>query len=114
MERRNNTYEKYEELLKSCRTGNMYDFIANNAYQFTREELVEILKQTYYAIYQRLQNQNKEVEKLIPYNLMDYDFFGEDLTADERAYIEYLAGSISYERYLDVCEQEECEPEPAN
>ena len=104
--------ERDKELLKACKEGNMYDFIANNAYQFTKEELVEILKQTYYAVYQRLQDQSKEVEQLIPWNLMDYDFFGEDLTADERAYIEYLSGNISYQNYLDVCEQEEVEPEP--
>ena len=75
-------YGRDKELLEACKKGNMYDFIANNAYQFTRDELVEILKQTFYAIYQRLQDQNKEVEQLIPWNLYDYGFF-EDLTADE-------------------------------
>lgn len=104
--------ERDKELLKACRTGNMYDFIANNAYQFTKEELVDILKQTYYAIYQRLQGQNKEVEQLIPWNLYDYNFFG-DLTADEIAYVEYMSGARSYDDYLTTCEFEDVEPEPA-
>ncbi len=105
--------ETQKELIKACREGNMYDYIANNAYKYNKDELVEILKQTYYAIYQRLQDQYKEVEQLIPWNLMDYDFFGEDLTADEKSYIEYLSGSCSYKEYLCVCNQEEVEPEPA-
>lgn len=105
--------ERDKELLKACRTGNMYDYISNNAYQFTKDELVEILKQTYYSVYERLQNQSKEVEQLIPWNLMDYDFFGEDLTADEIAYIEYMSGARSYEDYLTTCEFEDVEPEPA-
>lgn len=105
--------ERDKELLKACRTGNMYDYISNNAYQFTKEELVEILKQTYYSIYERLQNQSKEVEQKIPWNLLDYGFFGEDLTDDEHAYIDYLSGGCSYACYLRVCSQEECEPEPA-
>lgn len=105
--------EKQKELIKACKEGNMYDYISNNAYQYTKEELVEILKQTFYAIYERLGDQSKEVEQKIPDNLMDYDFFGEDLTADEQAYIDYLAGGCSYECYLRVCRQEECEPEPA-
>lgn len=104
--------ERDKELLKACRKGNMYDFIASNAYQFTKEELVEILKQTYYAVYQRLGDQNKEVEQKIPDNLMDYDFFG-DLTADEIAYVEYMSGARSYNDYLTTCEFEDVEPEPA-
>lgn len=84
--------ETQKELIKACEEGNMYDYISSNAYKYSKDELVEILRQTYYAIYQRLQSQNKEVEQKIPLNLMDYDFFGEDLTADEQAYIAHLAG----------------------
>lgn len=105
--------ETQKELIKACKEGNMYDYIANNAYKYSKDELVEILKQTYYAIYQRLQDQNKEVEQLIPWNLMDYGFFGEDLTADEQAYLDYLSGGCSYECYLRVCREKEIEPEPA-
>lgn len=105
--------ELQKELIKACKEGNMYDFISSNAYQYDKSDLVEILKQTYWAIYQRLGGQNKEVEQKIPSNLMDYDFFGEDLTADEKAYIEYLSGDCSYKAYLTVCEQEEVSPEPA-
>lgn len=36
----------------------------------------------------------------------------EDLTADERAYIYYLLGDYYYDDYVDVCENEECEPLP--
>jgi len=112
-------YEKYEELLKACRTGNMYDFIANNAYQFTKEELVEILKQTFYAIYQRLGDQNKEVEQLIPDNLNDYGFFDDSIYQDNdeqmvnEGYYEYLAGILSYETYLRMCKRFNQEPKPA-
>ena len=101
-----------KELLEACKKGTMYDYISNNAYQFSKDELVEILKQTYYSIYQRLQDQNKEVEQLIPWNLYEYGFF-EDLTADEIAYIEYIYGARSYKDYLTTCEFEEVEPEPA-
>lgn len=104
--------ERDKELIKACKEGHMYDFIANNAYRFSKEELVEILKQTYYAIYQRLGDQAKEVEQKIPYNLMDYDFFEEGLTTAEQAYLDYLSGGCSYECYLRVCKQEQCEPEP--
>lgn len=104
--------ERQKELIEACRTGNMYDYIANNAYQFTKEELVEILKQTYYAVYQRLQDQSKEVEQLIPWNLYDYNFFG-DLTADEIAYIEYLSKYRCYENYLRICKIKNVKPEPA-
>ena len=36
----------------------------------------------------------------------------EDMTADELAYQRYCNGEYSYQDYLDVCEQEGCEPEP--
>ena len=106
-------YEKYKELIEACRKGYMYDFIASKAYQFDKAELVEILKQTYYAIYERLNDQNKEVEQLIPWLLMDYGFFGEDLTFDETAYIEYLDGQIRYDDYLNICKRENVEPRQA-
>ena len=35
-----------------------------------------------------------------------------DMTADELAYERYCKGEYSYQDYLDVCEQEGCEPEP--
>lgn len=35
-----------------------------------------------------------------------------DKTADELAYIRYKRGEYSYEDYVAVCEQEECEPQP--
>lgn len=105
--------KKYEELIEACRKGHFYDFIASEAYRFDKEELVQILKNLDYAIYKRLIDQCKEVEQLLPECLEEEDFFGEDLTADEKAYISYLAGSYSYKQYIDVCEQENIEqPKP--
>ena len=103
----------YEELIEACREGHMYDFISSEAYRFDKAQLVEILKQTLYCIYVRLRDQNKEVEQMIPWNLMDYGFFGEDLTFDETAYIEYLDGQIRYDDYLNICKRRDVEPKPA-
>lgn len=104
--------ERDEELVKACREGNLYDFISNNGYRFSKEELIEIVKQLTFSIYQRLGDQNNEVENLLPANLDEYYFF-ENLTADEVAYLRYLSGSYSYQNYIDVCEHEDVkEPRP--
>ena len=36
--------------------------------------------------------------------------FTMDKTADELAYERYQSGEYTYEDYVDVCRQEECEP----
>ena len=103
---------KYEELIKACQEGHLYDFIANEAYRFTKEELIQILKNLDYSIYLRLGDQIVEVERILPESLYD-DYFFDDLTADEIAYFRYLAGSYSYQEYINVCEQEDVkQPKP--
>lgn len=111
-------YSKYEELLEACRKGHMYDFIANESYRFDKEELVEILKQTYYAIYQRMQDQAKEIEQLIPQNLDEYGFFDNNIQEPNEkcaneGYYEYLAGHYSYDTYCEICRRLNQEPRPA-
>lgn len=98
--------KKYEELIEACRAGHMYDFILNNAHRFTKEEIVEILAQTLYAVYQRLGDQNKEVEQKIPDNLNDYSFFDTDGVKEDneiKLYCQYLAGSLSFSQYYEMC-----------
>ena len=99
--------DKYEELIKACREGSLYDFISNESYRFSKEELIAILKNLDYAIYQRLGDQTVEVEQKLPECLFDDCFFDDDITADEKAYFMYLSGSYSYQNYIDVCEQED-------
>ena len=103
--------EKYKELIEACREGKLYDFISNEAYRFTKDELIAILKNLDYAIYRRLGDQCKEVEQQLPECLNEYDFF-EKLTNEEETYIEYLAGSWSYETYLRVCKRDGIKPQP--
>ncbi len=98
--------KKYEELIEACRVGHMYDYISNNAYQYTKNELVEILKQTFYAIYERLGDQSKEVEQKIPENLNEYNFFNTDGVKEDNEiglYCQYLAGSLSFSQYYEKC-----------
>lgn len=40
----------------------------------------------------------------------EYD--GDYLTADEIAYEEYKKGNYTYDEYVEICKQEECQPEP--
>ena len=98
--------KKYEELIEACRSGHMYDFISNNAHRFTKEELKEILRQTLFAIYERLGDQSKEVEQLIPQNLNEYNFFDTDGVKEDNEiglYCQYLAGSLSFSQYYEKC-----------
>lgn len=104
---------KYEELVEACREGHLYDFIANEEWRFSKNELVQILKNLDYAIYERLGDQCIEVEWLLPNCLLNDGFFDEDITADEKAYLEYLSGYYSYNDYINVCEQEDIKkPKP--
>lgn len=67
--------ERDKNLIKACENDTLYDFISNYGYQFTKEELIEIVKQLSYSVYQRLGDQAVEVTRLVPDNLKEYDFF---------------------------------------
>lgn len=67
--------ERDKNLIKACENDTLYDFIANYGYQFTKEELIEIVKQLSYSVYQRLGDQAVEVTRLVPDNLKEYNFF---------------------------------------
>lgn len=107
---------KYEELIKACREGHLYDFITNNGYRFTKEEIIKIIKNLDYSIYDKLgEEQTTKIERVLLESLLDddEDFFGEDMTADEKAYVRYLSGNYTYVDYIRVCEQEDIkQPRP--
>lgn len=100
--------DRHEELVKACKEGHLYDFIASEGHQFNKQELIEIIKNLDYAIYQYLGDECKEIEQLVPTCLDEYEFFG-DTTAEEKAYFRYLSGEYTYQNYIDVCELEEME-----
>lgn len=68
--------ERDKKLIEACNNDTLYDFISNYGYQFTKEELIEIVKQLSYSVYQRLGDQAVEVTRLVPDNLKEYNFFG--------------------------------------
>ena len=54
-----------------------------------------------------------EIAEWIKDNLDEIaEYIKEDMTEDEIFYMRYRFGSVSYEAYLEVCELQECEPEP--
>ena len=67
--------ERDKKLIEACKNDTLYDYIANYGYQFTKEELIEIVKQLSYSVYQRLGDQAVEVTRLVPENLKEYNFF---------------------------------------
>lgn len=65
----------YANLVTACEQGNLYDYISNYGYQYDKQQLIEIIRQLSYSVYQRLGDQSIEVEQLIPENLDEYGFF---------------------------------------
>jgi len=56
-------------------------------------------------VYEELgEERSKVLERKIPMNLLQYDFF-EDMNKADEVYIEYLNGDRTYEDYLDVCKK---------
>ena len=98
--------KKFDELIEACRSGHMYDFVSSNAHRFSKNELKEILRQTLFSIYEKLGDQSIEVEQLIPENLNEYNFFDtEGVSEDDEVglYCKYLAGSLSFSEYYNMC-----------
>lgn len=42
----------YQELKQALREGTLYDFIANNGYLFSKDDLIEIIKELSYSAYE--------------------------------------------------------------
>ena len=42
--------ERMREYLKALRNGNSYDYICNHGHEFTKDELITIIKELDYAI----------------------------------------------------------------
>lgn len=75
--------QRDKELIEACQNGTLYDYISNNGYQYSKEELIEIVKQLSFSIYERLCDQSVEVERLLPDNLKEYNFFEVDFTIEQ-------------------------------
>lgn len=78
-----------QELKQALQEGRAYDFIANEGYRFSKDELIEIIKNYDYTLYQlakgfsigngkSIERVMSELGSMIVDNLNDYDFFGED------------------------------------
>lgn len=83
-----------QELKQALQEGRAYDFIANEGYRFTKEELIEIIKNYDYTLYNLAGgfsvSNGKSVEKvmselgsMVVDNLNDYDFFEENEEYDD-------------------------------
>lgn len=82
-----------QELKQALQEGRAYDFIANEGYQFSKDELIEIIKNYDYTLYQlakgfsigngkSIERVMSELGSMIVDNLNDYDFFEEDEDID--------------------------------
>ena len=70
---------KKQELKQALQEGNLYDFISNNGYNFSKSELIEIIKNLDFSIYQKYGSiATMDIENGTIENLNDYDFFEED------------------------------------
>lgn len=73
-----------KELKQALQEGRAYDFIANEGYQFSKDELIEIIKNYDFTLYQlakqtsTIEETLKEYGSMVVDNLNDVDFFEED------------------------------------
>ncbi len=83
-----------KELRQALQEGRAYDFIANEGYQFSKDELIEIIKNYDFTLYQFAKGfsigNGKSVERvmselgsMVVDNLNDVDFFGKNEEDDE-------------------------------
>lgn len=78
-----------KELRQALQEGRAYDFIANEGYRFTKEELIEIIKNYDFTLYQlakqtyTIEETLREYGSMVVDNLNDYDFFEEEELMEE-------------------------------
>ena len=67
-----------KQLKEALQNGNLYDFISNEGYRFSKDDLICIIKNLDYAVYTECgENACLSVEKATIEALNDYDFFEE-------------------------------------
>lgn len=94
-----------QEFKQALQEGRAYDFIANEGYRFSKEELIEIIKNYDYTLYQlakqtyTLEETLKEYGSMVVDNLNDYDFFEENEEYDD----------IDIEELMEEVEEEDLE-----
>lgn len=63
------------ELQNALRNGNLYDFIANNGWRFSKDELISIIKELDFAIYEKCGEEKlKEIETQTCNNMFDTNY----------------------------------------
>lgn len=83
-----------QEFKQALQEGRAYDFIANEGYRFSKEELIEIIKNYDYTLYNFAKgfsvSNGKSVERvmgeigsMVVDNLNEYDFFEENEEYDD-------------------------------
>lgn len=69
--------QKYKDLIEALKKGSLYDYISNNGHLFFHSELVQIIKQLSFSVYEEVgETQNRVIENRVIENLKEYDFFG--------------------------------------
>ena len=106
------------ELVKAIKENRLFDYIANHGYEYSKQELIEIIKELTYNVHCFLNMiiENKAFNNSLIDDLFDYTYlFGrndDNMTEDEKVYERYKLGIDTYEDYLRVCEFLGCEPLP--
>ena len=71
-----------KELKKAILEGTLYDFIANNGHQMSKSDLIDIIKNLNFTVYQLFEHSYiknaEDFNKQLIDNLNDYDFFEEE------------------------------------
>lgn len=106
------------ELVKAIKEDCLFDYITNHGYEYSKQELIEIIKELTYTVHCFLDDEIEEeafnnslIDDLFDYTYL-FDRNDDDMTEDEKVYERYKLGIDTYEDYLRVCEFEECEPLP--
>ena len=103
-------------LVKAIKEKRLFDYIANNGYEYSKNELIDIIKELAFTIEEHMEDDAQEekfasdlLENIFSYTYV-FDRNDDDCTQDEIAYSRYELGIDTYEDYLAVCEVEECNP----
>ena len=106
-----------KELVKAIKENRLFDYIGNNGYDFSRQELIDIIKEMDAICDCILGDEDQESfnNKLLD-NLFDYTYIfdrnDDDISENEKVYKRYQLGIDTYEDYLAVCEIDEVVPLP--